>query len=428
MSDRHLDVLVIGAGLAGAIAARDLALAGRRVIVLEAGRRVGGRTYSRPFEGNGPAIDLGGEWVAPRQHHVIVAEIRSHGLHLVEPADGPVRWHLCGKLFAQAEPPVDPAQLRNVLQHLEHDADGLLTNPTAEAITRHDVPWLDYVARLDLNPMLADLLHACAYMLMGAAPGEHSALAILTEVAQFGSAESALMGDVQRIAEGADALAKSLLAASGVPVKFHKGVSRLAQDENTVTAFTDDGQSVSAAAAIVTAPLAVLHRIEFVPAPPEPIRRLIAAGHAGRACKAWSWVKGSTPATFCLGSGDVRISSGRQLGERGELRTVWGLSPYPASETAMQRGLQSFFPDVRVDGLETHDWLADPDFGATWLAPRPGTHHWLAEAMRPFGRVMLAGSDVARRWSGWMEGALLAGRHASHWAAAMHSDNTNRTR
>ena len=426
MSDRHFDVLVIGAGLAGAVAARDLALTGRRIIVLEASRRIGGRTYSRPFEGNGPAIDLGGEWVAPVQHDATVAEIRRYGLHLVEPADGPVRWHLCGSLFDQPEPPVDAEQLRRVLRQLEHDASELLAAKTAEAATRFDEPWSDYVARLDLDPMLVDLLHACAYMLMGAAPNEHSALAILTEVAQFGSAESALMGDVQRIAEGADALAKALLAASGVPVHFLKRVTQVAQDQDTVTALTADGKSFSAVAAVVTVPLAVLHRIDFSPAPTEPIQRLIAAGHAGRAFKAWSWVQGATAATFCLGTTDVRISSGRQLSERGELRTTWGLAPWPGSPVAVQQGLQNYFPDVRVDGVDTHDWVSDPDFGATWLAPRPSTHRWLVEAMRPFGRVMLAGSDVARRWSGWMEGALLAGREAAQWATAVNGEHANR--
>ena len=45
------DVVVIGAGFAGLVAARDLIEAGRNVVVLEARNRPGGRTYSDTFPG-----------------------------------------------------------------------------------------------------------------------------------------------------------------------------------------------------------------------------------------------------------------------------------------------------------------------------------------------------------------------------------------
>ena len=55
------DVAVVGAGAAGIAAARALARAGQRVLVLEARSRPGGRAWTRELAGTG--IDLGAHWL-----------------------------------------------------------------------------------------------------------------------------------------------------------------------------------------------------------------------------------------------------------------------------------------------------------------------------------------------------------------------------
>jgi monoamine oxidase len=76
------EVAVIGAGLAGLVAARELVAAGKQVALLEARDRVGGRTWTVPFSNGGLSVDLGAEWVIPIAHSAMVEELKRYKLPL----------------------------------------------------------------------------------------------------------------------------------------------------------------------------------------------------------------------------------------------------------------------------------------------------------------------------------------------------------
>src|SRR4051794_40529529 len=86
------DVAIVGAGLAGLVAARRIVAAGARALVVEARNRVGGRLLNEEI-GGGKVVEVGGQWIGPTQERLaaLAAELgvgtfptHDEGRHLIE--------------------------------------------------------------------------------------------------------------------------------------------------------------------------------------------------------------------------------------------------------------------------------------------------------------------------------------------------------
>ncbi|PSN72168.1 monoamine oxidase-like protein A [Corynespora cassiicola Philippines] len=88
-----VDVAIVGGGLSGLTAARDLLAAGKSVIILEARQRTGGKVYNKELQ-NGGVTEVGAEFVGPTQDEAIKL-ISELGLELfgVYNEGSPVLWH-----------------------------------------------------------------------------------------------------------------------------------------------------------------------------------------------------------------------------------------------------------------------------------------------------------------------------------------------
>lgn len=124
---QKLDTIIVGAGWSGAVAARELAVKGRKVLVVEARNRIGGR--ARTWGDDQVKVDLGCSWI--------------HGYREGNPARyiaqdlGVVSRSSSG----QAAIDVQPAHLPKAAEGLIYGPDGkqLLRRSSIALTTRRDI-------------------------------------------------------------------------------------------------------------------------------------------------------------------------------------------------------------------------------------------------------------------------------------------------
>jgi monoamine oxidase len=180
---------------------------------------------------------------------------------------------------------------------------------------------------------------------------------------------------------------------------------------------------VTAGAAIVTLPLHALRGIDVELSAGK--RAAIAAGQVSRGCKAWIRLRGEHAPFVALGGADWPITFLQAEYVEGGDTLVVGFGPDAAAidltdVAAVQQEVRRLLPEADVLDVAAHDWVADPYAAETWPMQRAGQlTASLAELQRPEGRLVLAGSDYANGWAGFIDGAIESGLRAAGTVATM---------
>jgi monoamine oxidase len=422
MSDGRTDVVVIGAGFAGLVAARELREAGFAVVLVEARERIGGRTWQADFHGT--PLEMGGEWVHWLQPHILI-ETRRYGIALEPSTDTETgTWVVDGEARPTTED-VHWATIAAVTATICRDVRELIDQPYAPL--RRDVSEVDALTlqdRIDEAGMDEERRLIGESFWAGLSSARCDEVGVLDAIhwcalAGYDPLMMIETGNGYTIAGGTGRLAAAIAADAKVDLRLRTPVARVRHDEHGVEVESRDGDTLSGRAVVVAVPWNCLGGIEFDPPLSEGKRAAAAEGQASHGLKTWVRARGLREPMFAMSP------AGRPLMYAAPAATVDGDTLYtafgcdaalldPTDPDAVGDAIRELIPDLDVVEVTGHDWTRDEFSRGTWAAHRPGQITGsIPELQRPEGRVVLAGADMADGWSGFIDGAIESGRSAA---------------
>ena len=450
-SPERVDVAVVGAGLAGLVAARELLGAGLSVLVLEARERVGGRLLNHTLQ-NGAVVELGGQWVGPTQERVLaLAEELGVGLfptyvegeHFLA-VDGEVKRY-GGDDFALPE-----EALTDVGETQQRLAEMALTVPldepwrAAEACV-WDAQTLDgWLVANSKTEVGLGYWRTLVPALFSAEAAEMSLLHFLFYCRSGGTLDLlvATSGGAQesRLEGGSQRLASRLADQLDGVVRLNSPVTAIRHDDGGVEV-KHDGGVVEAGRVTVAIPPTLAGRIRYSPALPplrDQLTQQVPMGYVTKVQIAYPepfWrTEGLSGSVFSLDdevgvifdNSPPDLSCGVLLGflEGAHARRAGKLSPKERKERVLSVFARFFGPRAtNPDEYVERDWAAE-EWSRGCYGGRFGTGVWTGygEALRePVGRIHWAGTETAEVWNGYMDGAVRSGERAAREVLTAYS-------
>jgi len=440
---RNVRVAIVGAGLSGLMAARELGRQGEdSFVVLEARDRVGGRTLNMPI-GDGHIVEVGGEWIGPGQD-AVAALIEDLGIGAYDQYyHGDTTYDIEGKVSRGLVPDVtfsEALDFANVAWQLDRLSKSLpLGEPwrakNAEALDRQTFgTWLSLHAKTSFTPSVFRLINRAVW---SGYPERTSLLWILNYIRSAGGLLPVILNDGgaqdQRIEGGSQVISERMASELGDRVLLGRPVLRIEDPPGAPMRVVTARETFRADRLIVAMAPADTMRIEFVPSLPE--KRLELASGWARLPRL-PLVK----AAMLYDTPFWRVDglNGAMQSDRSPIQLVFDNSPEDASmgvlscflsvvecphladraarEAGLREELARYFGDKALDakGYVEKDWATDPWSTGCITPLTPGLLTAGGEHLRkPSGRIHWAGTESAKVWCGYMDGAISAGARAA---------------
>ncbi|KAL4802480.1 hypothetical protein BDV18DRAFT_154182 [Aspergillus unguis] len=437
------DVIVIGAGFAGLVAARDLSQKYNfTVLLIEARDRIGGRT-----------------WTASPH---VYAEMHRYGLHKnVKTSAGFAEGE--NVFFTTSAGDIEVVAMDECSASLERTAqrvfsvDGLggrALMPFPHDSLREPATWkkYDHLSVKDRLDALSDLsqpdreLFESNISTFGSALAEQTGFVdALRWYALGGHSMPGVfeMAGVYKLGNGGmTAFANAMFQEYRGDSLFETTVTEIHQTWSGVEIVTAQGQRIKAKSVVSTTPLNCLNDIKFSP-PLSPLRHAAATeGHINRGAKihfklretlpGWAWTSsGNSDSRYVFAFSDHNgtQSSGPSgtwcigFGRNGEL------TDKTDSRHIIGEFKKSIKPDVHVEAYATHDWMNDPYAKGVWACWGPNSaSRFLEELQQRQGRVVFASADWADGWRGFVDGAIEQGQTAVREVLSLLSEGESKAK
>jgi len=446
---RRTDVAIVGGGVAGLAAARDLAGSGLSIVLLEARPRLGGRVETLRRPESAVPIELGAEFIhgeAPETMRIV----SSAPLLAVRIPDVHWRWTPRGVTDADFWQPIARVLSRVPRSGRDRSAGAFLRSRAAHARGGQRV-----LVRSFVEGYHAAALDDVSARSIAMEPGD-----VETADAQF------------RILDGQDRVVEWLRAGADPAAIEWRTESPVARIEwsagDGATVIDAAGRRVEAKSVVVTVPVGVLQAgngpgaIGFAPRLPPAKRRAIRQIAMGSVVKIVFrfreafWERGGFMArrrkgkareegdlVFLHAAGTPFPTWWTSAPARSPLLTAWAGGPaadrlragrVPPAEAALDTlSRLAEIPRRTLDGLvasfDTRDWSADPFARGAYSHARPGGVGAARALGKPVGDVLFfAGEATSPDESGTVAGAIASGRRAAREVLATSGGASRRGR
>ncbi|MDX6743090.1 flavin monoamine oxidase family protein [Actinocorallia sp. A-T 12471] len=448
----EVDVCVVGGGLSGLTAARDIVAAGKSVVVLEGRDRAGGRVYGMTL-GDGSVTEGGAEFIGPTQDRVS-ALAQSLGVTTfatyntgknVYFRNNKRSTYATDGLLGAVPPDWGVLDLEIALSRLRDMASKITPGQPWAAASAEEWDSQTFHTWSRANTISSGarfLLDAFVSSTLSVRSKEVSLLYVLNYIASAGNATSpgsvdrlintAGGGQESRVVGGSQEIPLRLATQLGARVRLNTRVRRVTVDGPRVLV-ESDGYQVSAKRVIVAMSPSQTAGIEFRPGLPAARAQLVQRFPMGSVAKFvavyptpfWRAEGLTGQAVADSGAIDATFDNSPPDGSRGllmgfvnqtNMRKLHG-KPDAEIAAACLASFTKLFGAQAASPIEYayHLWDADPlsGGGPTGIAP-PGVLTEFGAALRtPCGPVHWAGTETSDYWTGYMDGAVRSGERAA---------------
>ena len=395
-------IVIVGAGVAGVTAARELRRLGRRSVLLEARDRVGGRAWTDRSR-LGVPLDIGCSWLHSADVNPWTAYARAHGFTVRERS--PVWQRRIGGV--EASPEYRQAWLAAFQRN-----EALIA---AAARDHRDVAVSDIVPDDAHRPMFDAV--------MGWLMGVHSSQVSTVDYDRYADSDRNWY-----VLGGLGALIAH--AAEGLEVRCDVAVTSIDWSGSSVRVATNRGE-LRAAGVIVTVPTPLIadEQLRFTPHAPG----LLEACHGvplGVANKVFiEMAPGALPhegSVFTVGTDRTSRTASYETRPLEEEVLLAYFGDGLARELEEERSLEAFAMEeltdiygagfrAQVRRMTASAWAGDPWSRGAYSAARPGCAHLRARLSEPLGeRVFFAGEACSLDYFGTVNGAWQSGVEAAN--------------